>query len=155
MRSYLLCLRSDGNNCYQGKACSKKGGVHKRANAAISAAVTEALSKSGSRGSGRGGGKVYPIKFNNEDAVIKVVASKHTEAEVKKEVQNLVGVKQYLAWAEKETGGKKQYFIIMKYMGKTQEEWMAADKSLKAATFVKLREPTVARYKKEFGASNP
>ena len=93
--------------------------------------------------------------FNNQKAVIKVVSSKRNEDEVKKEVKNLVGVKQYLAWAEKETGGKKQYFIIMKYMGKTEKDCMALDTTLKAATFLKLRDPAVARYKKEFGASNP
>ena len=87
--------------------------------------------------------------------MIKVVSPKRSEAEVKKEVQNLVGVGQYLAWAEKEKDGKKQFFIIMKNMGKTQEEWLLEDTSLRAATFVALREPTVEKYKKDFGASNP
>jgi len=117
-----------------------------------------ALEKSGSggRGSGRGAGKVYPLTFGGQSAVIKMVGPKQTEADVEKEVKNLVGVHQYLAWAIREgSDGKKQYFIIMKHMGKTPKEWMAEDTSLKQSTFTELREETAKRYVSEFKATNP
>jgi len=135
-----------------GKSCS----IKKRANEEIVKAVDMAIEKSKSgRGAGRGAGKVYPLTFANEPAVIKIVGPKQTESEVKKEVKNLVGVKQYLAWAIKEgKDGKKQYFIIMKKMGETQKEWIEKDPSLKPAVFLKLRETAVGTYEKEFGAEN-
>lgn len=121
---------------------------------AVKAATAQ--TSGGSRGSGRGKGKAFPITFKGQSAVIKVVTPTATQEAVEKEVKNLVGVKQYLAWAVKETDGKKQYYIIMKNMGKTQEEWIKEDSAkYKAADFVALREPTVTRYQTEFKAKNP